>query len=619
MANTVHRRGVHHSNKKAHRKHKRPCRSAPAVPGNVELTFRQREQTHRKEWNARVSFDPVTVDVADRDLRIQQYQVQLQACNASGVALETHNGKPDTRSKTVHRGDDERAIFTNLAKPKVNYYKARVRAMTVDHHRNCWSAWSGWTDAVQPASGAVEGPPQPTGLSLTFDKVGGTNKNPFRALCEWNETAWWTPTDGDPLEGAAGYDVRLAVSNDGGDTTAHFKRLRVLSHDDDADTSASAQFTGIKRTRKYRASVRAFDSLGRLGAWSSWTSWKFPTADIGAGPSAPTNVTTTAPTPRKIRTTWEEPSDFTDVDRYLVTVHDEDENEDVEVVYTRSLHHRYDVPDDRKARDFTVTVISVDSEGNESDDDSDTATEGGTWAGTIIDGFTETVNKRIFISQEEFGLSGASRVNRGSDLDTYDAVRFRDGEADTIYAVFTLPTDYILGEECSYTIVYTLPTSPSSGDAVRWRDSLLVSDAVGITGSGTEVGFTDALVASYGPDRPGRVESPNTFSADLTTEVVRLSLRRNGTHGDDTWTGNVHVIGIEVTYPAAPAVGGPAGPAGPSGESNAPYKSELGAAFSDADFDSPSDGLLGVAHDTLDDRTYLYVRSNGAWLSVEAS
>lgn len=382
----TYRAGVQQKAKKANKKHKRPCRSAPATPTGVVLTFHHRESTHRKEWHARVDFDPVEEDVADppRSLRIHQYQVQLQATNASGVPLETHGGKPDTRSQTVKRDDDERAIFPSLAKPKTNYYRARVRAMTVDRGKHCWSAWSGWTDAEQPVSGTITGPPAPDGLTLSFDRVEGTAKNPFRALCVWNETAWWDGgADSDPVEGAASYDVKLAASNDGGSTTANVRRETVLSHDDDADTQANAQFTGLKRNRKYRFAVRAKDSLGRVGAWSSWTAWAFPTVGIGAAPSAPQNVTTTAPTARRIKTTWDPPTDDTDVDRYEVKVYKGATLK--ETVRTRSHFHRYDVSDSDRSGTFHVDVIAIDAEGNQSGAVSSADTvESGTVDGSII-------------------------------------------------------------------------------------------------------------------------------------------------------------------------------------------------------------------------------------------
>jgi hypothetical protein len=308
----VHRRGTAQRAKQASKRTHRKCRSAPSVPTNVAVTFHKRDITSRVIWKGRVTWDPVTTDIAGRDLEPDAYMVQFRACDASGVPVED----VDLWREMVRANEDTRAVFSPLPRPKLWYYQARVAVFHRHAGVRCFSAWTDWTTPEQPATGALPGPAAPDGLALTFDRVEGVKGNGWRAKAVWNETPTWTPADGDTVEGAETYAVQLRVSNNGGSTVAN-KRSPIRVDADPSSPTAFAHFgTNIRLRRHYSFRVRAIDIFGRQGAWSDWSAWSAPVGTL----APPENVTVSNPVPRRIVVRWDPPSDLTDIDYYLVDI-----------------------------------------------------------------------------------------------------------------------------------------------------------------------------------------------------------------------------------------------------------------------------------------------------------
>lgn len=339
MGNRVQRGGTARTAKDLKRRRKRVCQTVPATPTSVTLSFEKHWQLGRMHWDARVKWAAVTLDAAGRALTgLDSYQVELRATDASGVPVQNDGAEHDYWLENRPADETRRVRFQDLPKPKTHYYQARVRALNVIRGGRCWSAWSGWTTATQPVTGATPGPPAPTGVTLSFDKVEGAKRRPWRARSRWNEVPTWTPTDDDPIEGAAQYQVQLAVSNDGGTTTANVRRATIESEATSGTQQAS--WANIRRARAYRTRVRAVDADGRKGAYSAWTAWAAPGGSFTATVQ---NLTISNPTPARYVAKWDEPSDPTDVDKYKVewirgtsTV--------VETHYTAGTKSVYDVP-----------------------------------------------------------------------------------------------------------------------------------------------------------------------------------------------------------------------------------------------------------------------------------
>jgi hypothetical protein len=373
----VKKKGLHEDVRKTRRRAKRPCRSAPQAPANVTLTFGKREVKEREEWRARVRWDPVTQDVAGRDItdRIDAYQTQLRATNASGNPVELDSGQPAVW-KHLLRGDDDHDVYAPIVRPRTWYYQTRVRAGIRVAGTICWSAWSAWTTPVQPATGALPGPPVPTGQTLTFIRDESRKGSPWAAKQQWNEVPTWTPTDGDTLDGAARYVVQLAVSDDGGTTTKNVRRDSIEARDADSDTTAFRIWHHISRHYWYRSRVRAVDVYGRKGAWSAWTAWARPPKI--SGPVQ--NLVLKHPKPRLYVAKWDPPSDEDAVIGYRVRWYRQATL--METQRVDGCRASYHVPAEDKGKNHKVEVRALyDASVEESDDPvtSDPLTESETW------------------------------------------------------------------------------------------------------------------------------------------------------------------------------------------------------------------------------------------------
>lgn len=378
---TVHRRGAAAEKKKSRRRDKRPCRSAPATPTGVTLAFGRKWADHRIHWRGVTRWTAVTADTAGRAIAVERYEVQIRQTDASGVPTELDGGDDTYWTRWVPADDPQRVAFPELHKPKSRWYQTRVRALNRVAGNRCYSAWSAWTSPAQP-SGTPTGPPAPTGVAVTTSRTNEPTKGkPFTAKVVANEVPNWTPTDGDEEDGASHYLVQLAVSNDGGSTTAN-TREKVVAADTSLSTF-SAEFPALRRGRHVRARIRSF--WGETpGAFSAWTSWRAVTTDVGAGPNVPANVVTTKPKPGVLVTTWDAPAVGEDVDEYRVRVYRGAELRETQ--YVKNRRHRYDVPDEDRGTSHRVKVVAIDEAGNlssEVDPGTDT-TEGGHVSGEII-------------------------------------------------------------------------------------------------------------------------------------------------------------------------------------------------------------------------------------------
>jgi hypothetical protein len=382
----THRQGVQADLKRSKRRPKRPCRSAPAAPTNVTLTFGKREVHHREVWRARAKWDPVTTDVAGRNITVELYQVQFRATDASGVPVELDSGDAAIWRVGVEADASPlAAVHAPLARPRTWYYQVRVRAGNrIAGGKTCWSAWSAWTTPVQPTTGALPGPPAPTGLSLSFTRDESRRGNPWIAKAQWNEVPTWTPTDGDPVDGAHRYDLKLEVRPAGGTNATNVRRVSVLARDQDNDTTAFYVWHNITRKREYRVAVRAVDIYGRKGAWSAFTGWSRPpsiTAPV-------TNLSWTHPRPRLYVARWDPPAgdDADGVVGYRVRVYRDGSPSTGTLVETADVglaqRYRYTVPaaDRGKVHSVRVRALYEGSLEEGSSADSGTLTEGVTWA-----------------------------------------------------------------------------------------------------------------------------------------------------------------------------------------------------------------------------------------------
>lgn len=339
------------------KRHTRHCVSAPKVPTGLAVAFVQERSLDRQIWRARVTWNGVTQDVADRPLVPEGYAIELRYTDASGVPINIAGSSDDVRRAFVPADDSPlKAVFQDLARPRSWYVQVRIRTLNRVHGGRCWSAWSAWTTATQPSTGALPGPPAPTGVTLTFDKVEGFRKHPWRARVRGNEIGTWTPAEGDPLDGVASYVIRLGVSNDGGSTVANVRRVEVPAVP--GETYFKKDFLyNIRGKRHYRTQVAARDTYGRLGAFTAYTSWASP----GGAPDPVQNLTWGKPVPGLLVAKWDPPTDFTDADRYSVTVI-KGASTVVDTGFTYGTRWVYHIPAADRTTSHKVRVKAVEDE-----------------------------------------------------------------------------------------------------------------------------------------------------------------------------------------------------------------------------------------------------------------
>jgi hypothetical protein len=340
------------------RRRKRPCATAPKVPANLAVAFLVKEVHHREVWRARVTFDAVTLDVADRPLAPERYAAQLRYTNASGVPITIGGASDDVRRGFIDADDTPlKIVFEDLSRPKSWYVQVRVRTMNRVRGQRCYSAWSSWTTATQPSSGALAGPPAPSGLVLTFDKVEAGRGKAWRAKARLNQSGQWTPTDGDPVD-IENYIFQLAVSSQSDGTPLLNTRRGVMVEHDEEQTTARREFRQILGKRWYRVRAKA-RALGRSGAWTSWTAWASP----GGAPAPPTGLTWSNPNRSLLTARWTEPVDLTDVDRYKVEVIRASDSAVVDTGFTGGTRWTYHIPKADRNINHRVRVRSIEDPG----------------------------------------------------------------------------------------------------------------------------------------------------------------------------------------------------------------------------------------------------------------
>ena len=541
----VHRNGTGHKVRKLDKRHKRRCASAPSVPANVTVEFVKRHVKHEVDWYARVKWDAVTDDVAGRPLTPEAYDVQLRATDASGNPVEVDGLNHDFWRELVAADADTRYAFHPLPRPKTLYFQARVRVLNRIHGGRCWSAWSSWTTAEQPVSGALEGPPAPTGVELTFDRVEGAKGNPWRARARCNTAAEWDVTDGDPVE-VEGYNVQLGVAKDDtGTDVLNVRRGITVPHDPD-ETYARYEFGNIRGRRGYRVRFRAF-ALGRVGAWSSWTTWDSP----NGAPAAPTDVECEERTPRDVLVTWEPPTDLTDVDGYLVQIIRQGGGgtlvEEATVGGALTKRYRWAVPkaehEANPGANYRARVFSVEQSYSDAVDD-DPLTEGSadtqetsvtyaesvdiaiteTWEGTVVPVATDGDAPASSPTPELHGGVGyiAAQWDGVSNADpvTYEVhVSTSTGftpDSSTLYAE----------QKGTLAFIKTLP----DGTALEYFDTdgetplpyyvrIIAKDDDGSAAAGTEA--SASMTQATGPDiAVGTVTADHVFAASFATQYL---------------------------------------------------------------------------------------------------
>jgi hypothetical protein len=222
------------------------------------------------------------------------------------------NATDTGRAVEVEDQELEVQVPGELPRPRVWYWKGRVRCRSSD---GCWSAWSQWTNPLLPWSGASNPkPPVPTygGSPVNFTKLNSGRNEKVRLHFTYNEVGNFDIPGGDHQDDTDRYVVQIDRSDDGitWDGTP-FRTHYYHARDGDADSTRTAIFEGIRRRFWYRCRVRTIDRFNRRGDWSAWTPAALPFDDTR--PPTPLNVETWDVSTDRVAVAWDDPTVNTQV------------------------------------------------------------------------------------------------------------------------------------------------------------------------------------------------------------------------------------------------------------------------------------------------------------------
>lgn len=266
--------------------------------------------------------------------------------------------------------DSLHIITMQLPKPKNWWWVARVRARS---GKGCWSTWSPWTYPSLPFANANPMPPAPTGLALSYDRVGKHRNDLFRGRVEWTEVTNfdYPGTPADDEQDLAGYAVKVEISETSinGPWNAYGQHFHRDASPEDGNTTAHITFHKVHRKYFYRAAVRSVDRFHRRGPWSGWVASQGGDATLPTPPTILADISAV----RRVGLRWAIPMDGNLPDPTVAHVHFQiSKNNSFSSLVDEGFKapgtgsHRYAIPKSDEALHHYMRIRSIDSEGNQS-------------------------------------------------------------------------------------------------------------------------------------------------------------------------------------------------------------------------------------------------------------
>lgn len=184
------------------------------VPANVDIFFEVREKKKDLEYHAAVTFDAVTTDENGDAQETAQYVIDWVPCTKVGNIITDEKVRQflwDPNDATIDDpldpANDYLVILPgNVPRPKVWYWKARVRAVSDGGHKG---AWSDWCEPSLPIRDSLPEPPYPTSVNLRF-KWKDTNQQPiFSGVVAFNDVNYWDIPGFDYEDDVTEYEIQV--------------------------------------------------------------------------------------------------------------------------------------------------------------------------------------------------------------------------------------------------------------------------------------------------------------------------------------------------------------------------------------------------------------------------
>lgn len=281
--------------KQATKKHKRPCASAPAVPGSVALSFHTRRTLGpAPQWRAKATWAAVTADVAGRPINVESYQVQLRATDASGDPVET--GLQD-QALTATGAD----FTVHAGTAPVNKLARELNASPDEIKKTLTGLTTGIATQVEFLAREDVGGSAPTLKFEIWNVTDSTSVASRNFLISGVNPKLYVRLSLTPVVGKT-YEARCSwVSGSGIGLLDHIQwhalgNAAVWRRDVASDESPlDANFPDIPRPRSwyFQTRVRALNRIHGARCWSAWSAWTTatnPASLATVGPPAPTGL-----------------------------------------------------------------------------------------------------------------------------------------------------------------------------------------------------------------------------------------------------------------------------------------------------------------------------------------
>lgn len=240
----VHRTGAQEDLRRAKRRAKRPCRSAPSAPTGLVGEFDRAEGGRgASRIRARLRWTEVTTDVAARPIVVRSYLVEVEySANGSDWFLRSRHtvsakddADPNTKAHLVIRGLNGKL-----------QYRWRVRAVD---RAGCRSAFSDYDVLGSPGP---EEPPAPTNVTIF-------RRSTNRIVVDWEDT----PDPDDPKRRRDDQDHFMVEWSTAQDFSTIYRRERRVTR-----TQASLRVPESQETTLFYARVYAVNDHGDKNVYS---------------------------------------------------------------------------------------------------------------------------------------------------------------------------------------------------------------------------------------------------------------------------------------------------------------------------------------------------------------
>lgn len=154
--------------------------------------------------------------------------------------------------------------------------------------------------------------------------------------------------------------------------------------------------------------------------------------------------------------------------------------------------------------------------------------------------------RSVFMSASEFEQAEASAALTAGGIDIAPHWLLDAAAVESVVGTFIVPEDYATGDITAK--VYFSMVSATSGNVVIHHRWLTVADGEDMTAGGTSAENTVAVPGTAGLLK---IHShTNTISGVAAGENVRVNIRRIGSDGADTATGDMRLYGVKLEYTA---------------------------------------------------------------------